>query len=306
MSNSSQVQVDKDITSVVIAYKNGRMIADDVLPRFSIGKKNYTYWEFPLDEAFNVPETSVARRGKPNEVLFSVKEHDGTAKDYGLDEPVPNDDVSNAPDSKRVLARRGEMITDIIILDREIRVAGMVQDSANYLPENVVAVTDEWDGATPNNPIPIIRGLMTSMIMRPNVIAIGRELWDILAVNPFIVKACGYTDTGVGVASRDDVAKLFEIERLLVGEAKVNINRKGQAPEIKHAWGKSLSLHFLDALGGPMEKPTFGFTAQYGTRLGGTIPDPHIGMRGGTWVRVGETVEEKIVAPALGALINHP
>jgi hypothetical protein len=36
------------------------------------------------------------------------------------------------------------------------------------------------------------------------------------------------------------------------------------------------------------------------------MPEPKLGLRGSTRVRVGESVDEVIAAPALGALFEHP
>lgn len=45
---------------------------------------------------------------------------------------------------------------------------------------------------------------------------------------------------------------------------------------------------------------TFGFTAEYGTRIAGAEYDSRIGLRGGRRVRVGESVKEIVCAPELG------
>ncbi|EHF7717022.1 phage capsid protein, partial [Salmonella enterica] len=50
---------------------------------------------------------------------------------------------------------------------------------------------------------------------------------------------------------------------------------------------------------------TFGFTAQFGSRVSGSIPDPDMGMRGGQRVRVGESVRELIVAQDCGYFFQN-
>lgn len=49
---------------------------------------------------------------------------------------------------------------------------------------------------------------------------------------------------------------------------------------------------------------SWGFTAEFGTRLSGSIDDPDIGLTGGRRVRVGERVRELVVAKEIGVLIQ--
>lgn len=50
------------------------------------------------------------------------------------------------------------------------------------------------------------------------------------------------------------------------------------------------------------DQPTYGFTAQFGQSVAGTIPDQRKGLRGGQIVRVGESVKEVIAANDAGYL----
>jgi hypothetical protein len=50
---------------------------------------------------------------------------------------------------------------------------------------------------------------------------------------------------------------------------------------------------------------TFGFTAQWGSKVAGSIEDKDIGMRGGARVRVGESVAEVLCANDLGYFFQN-
>ncbi|MFV9531212.1 hypothetical protein ACNUIM_32135 [Pseudomonas aeruginosa] len=70
MSNAP-FPIDPELTAIAIAYRNGRMIADEVLPRVPVGKQEFKYWKYDLAQGFTVPETLVGRKSKPNEVEFT-------------------------------------------------------------------------------------------------------------------------------------------------------------------------------------------------------------------------------------------
>jgi hypothetical protein len=91
-----------------------------------------------------------------------------------------------------------------------------------------------------------------------------------------------------------------------VGQGFLNTAKKGQTPSLSRVWGKHAALIHRDGLADSRgNRTTFGFTAQWGERIAGTIRDPNVGMRGGTVVRVGESVAEVIAAPDLGYLFEN-
>src|SRR5690625_2328311 len=87
--------VNPEILAAAIAYRNRRMIADDVLPRVGVGQQSYKYWTWDLAEGFTVPNTHVGRTSRPNQVEFSATEQSSTTKDYALDDAIPYADRSD-------------------------------------------------------------------------------------------------------------------------------------------------------------------------------------------------------------------
>ncbi|MGV8796604.1 hypothetical protein ACV373_31930, partial [Pseudomonas aeruginosa] len=63
MSNAP-FPIDPELTAIAIAYRNGRMIADEVLPRVPVGKQEFKFWKYDLAQGFTVPETLVGRCGR--------------------------------------------------------------------------------------------------------------------------------------------------------------------------------------------------------------------------------------------------
>jgi hypothetical protein len=142
--------------------------------------------------------------------------------------------------------------------------------------------------------------------MRANVLVLGQAVWTKLRQHPRVVQAVYGTAQNAGVVNRAQVAELLELSEILVGQGFLNTAKKGQAPVLSRVWGKHAALIHRDGLADTRgNRTTFGFTAQWGERIAGTIRDPNVGMRGGTVVRVGESVAEVIAAPDLGYLFEN-
>lgn len=307
MPANAPFPIQPDLTAISIAYKNARMIADQVMPRIPVGKQDFKYLLHNLEEGFTVPNTAVGRTSAPNKVEFSATEKTASTEDHALDSLIPQNDIDNAPANYNPKGKAVEGIQNLIALDREVRVSSLVFGAANYAGANKTALAGAAQFSDPaSKPIDVIQDAADSLILRPTKMVIGRRAFTVLSRHPSIVKAFNGNSGDSGHATRDFIAELFELDEVLVGEARVNTARKGQAASIQRAWGSHIALIHQETHADPMNgMATFGMTAQFGDRIAGSRPDGDIGMRGGERVRSGESVKELLTAPDLGYLIQN-
>ncbi len=297
--------IQPHLTAIAIAYRNRRLIADQVMPRVPVGKQEFKYLKHAMAEGFTIPDTKVGRRSKPGEVTFSATDVTASTVDYGLDAPIPQADIDNAPPNHDPRAKAVEQVTNLIELDREVRVANVMFNAHNYAVANKdqLSGTDQFSHAD-SHPIKLLTEVMDSMLMRPTAAVIGRPAFSYLAQHPDVVKAFHGNSGDAGIVPAAFIAQLLELEELIVGEAFVNTARKGQAAVMARCWGKHMAFMYRDKLADASSGTTFALTAQFGGRVAGSIHDPDIGLRGGERVRVGESVAELITAPDLGYLLQ--
>lgn len=297
--------VNPVMVAIAIAYRNNALIADEVLPRLPpMGKEEFKYFAYDLAEGFTIPDTKVGRRSRPNEVSFTGTEVTASTEDYGLDDPIPQTDIDNAEVGFDPRNHSVEQLTNLILLDREVRVSSLLSSTSNYDAANVETLTT---GAQFSDPDADVLGIMedafNAPVMRPNVATFGQVAWSAFRRHPQVVKAVHGNSGDAGMASRAQVAELLEVSKVLVGQARVNTARKGQAASLQQAWGDMVSLIYQDVMANNRNGTTYGFTAQYKTRLAGSEYDRDIGLRGGERVRVGESVKEVVSAKSLGYLL---
>lgn len=306
MSNAP-FPITPELVAITIAYRNAKLIADNVLPRVPVGKQEFKYWRYSLGEGFTIPDTKVGRKSRPNEVEFSATETPDSTEDFGLDDPIPQADIDNAPPKHDPVGKAVEQLTNLVLLDREVRTASRVFNVNNYGLNNraTLSGTSQFNDFSNSDPIRTIMDALDACIMRPNVMVIGRAVFSTLARHPRIVKAVLGNAGDSGIARRQDIAELFELEEVLVGEAWLNTAKKGQPVSLARAWGRHISLVYRDLTADTRGGTTYGYTAQWGSRIAGANPDSNIGLRGGQRVRVGESVKEVICANDLGYFIQN-
>jgi hypothetical protein len=297
--------VDPVQTAIAIAYTNPKLIADSVMPRVPVGRELFKYKEHTLAESFTVPDTKVGRKSKTNQVSFTSKDKTDSTEDFGLEDPIPFSDIEQAPEGFDPLDHSTEYLTGLIGLGREIRTAGIIFDPATYGANNkkTLSGTGQWSDSA-SDPLLEILHALDKCIMRPNKMTIGRKAYTALATHPIIVKATNGNSGDSGMASRQAIAELLELDEINVGEGFVNLARKGQPVNMQRVWGNHVALTYIDATARPNSGTTFAFTAEYGTRISGAMFDKDIGAKGGQMNRVVESLKEVVAAPDLGFFLQ--
>jgi hypothetical protein len=317
MPTAAPFVIQPRLTAITIAYKNADMIADQVLPRVPVDSPDFKYTLYKKEDTFTIPDTKVGRVGKTNQVDYSASEATASVQDYGLEEAIPYFDTAAAAAAQVVQgttpvdpeARATEQISDLIALDREQRVANLIFNTTSYAAGNVstLAGTTQWSDFVNSNPVMAILTSHDLMIVRANTLVLGQSTWTQLRQHPKVVQAIYGSGSAqqAGVVSREQVAQLLELKNLVVGQGFVNTAKKGQAGTFNRLWGKHASLLYINPLSSTTKDMSYGVTGQWGPRVSGTIEDKDIGLRGGTRVRVGESVKELILANDTGFFFQN-
>lgn len=294
------------LTGITLAYRNANLIADNVLPRVPVGGREFKYWSYASEERFTVPQTLVGRKGMPNEVEFGATEQSAAVRDYGLDDVVPNDDISQAPAGYDPKGHAVEAMTDLILLDREVRAANLLFNPASYASGNVVTLSgsSQWSDAS-SDPLKALLPALDTPMMRPNVLVLGQAAWTILRQHPALVSAALANSGTKGTITREQLASLLEVEEVVIGQGYVNTAKPGQPAQMTRVWGKHAALIYRNKLANSQRGATFGFTAQWGNRVAAEWAEPKWGLRGAVRVRAGESVRELVIAPDLGLLFQN-
>jgi hypothetical protein len=199
-------------------------------------------------------------------------------------------------------------LMDLMMLDREVRVASMLQNPANYPVANVVNVSgaSRFNNAV-SDPVKLIRDHLTTYVMRPQYGWIGEIAYNGLISSPGLLQAFhGDGGASKGVVPKEFVLQQLGLRDLYLGSSFVNAARPGQEMALNRTWGKHMGFFVKDMLADPImsrARATFAFTAQQGQRRAGRENDPRKGLDGSTYVQVGWSLKERICAPDLGGLL---
>lgn len=296
--------IDPVLTGIFIGYRNGRMIADEVMPRINpiLERETFKYRKLTVAEGFTIPDTRVGRKSVPNEVEFTGTEVEGSTQDYGLDDVIPNADIDNAPPGFNPESHAVMKLADLLMLGREKRVADLAFTAATHPSgyKTTLSGTSQWSDYTNSNPIDAIMTALDLPLIRPNYMTVGRAVATKLSMHPKCVSAVFGNSGNVGVVRLEQIAAVLGLDGIFVGESWVNTAKPGQTASYARLWGKHALLHYRDSLAnGNDGRATWGVTFQHGGKVAGRIDEPKVGLRGSVRIRTGESLAEKVIAPDL-------
>lgn len=296
------------LTAIAIAYRNPdiALIADEVLPITPTGAE-FKYLKYDLAQGYTIPDAKIGRKSAPNQVSFNCTEVNDKVVDYGLDDLVPNDDIEADNQGVDPLGTAVMYLTGLVNLGREARAAALVFNTASYVAANQATLsgTSQWSDAVNSDPVAAISDALDVPVMRPNIGIFGQATWTKLRRHPKIVQAIKNTNQGSGMVSRAEFAEFFELQQVLVGAGFANQAKPGQAVSMARMWGKHAAFIYRDRASGPQAGITYGFTAQFGNRIAGTMDKPELGLKGCQLVRSGHQVKEVVCAPDLGYFFQN-
>lgn len=182
-NSTSPFVASAELTAITIAFRNPayKLIADLVMPRVNpvLTKKEFTYIVYDLAAGYTVPDLAVGRIGRPAEASIQGAEMPGKCEDYGVDLPVPQDDIDQAKGSAtNPLGFAVEHLTNLMQLGREMRVAGITFNAASYAAANVqtLAGTDRFSDLVNSDPVGVISEMLDTPLLRPNCLTFGKAV----------------------------------------------------------------------------------------------------------------------------------
>ncbi|HXS18968.1 MAG TPA: hypothetical protein VN764_17335 [Polyangiaceae bacterium] len=298
---------DNHLTSIAIAYKNPEvnLIADQVLPRVKVSKREFSYYEYPEGQMYTVSDTRVGEHDRVNRSNVRGNKETSEVEDNGQIIPLTKNDIDQAPQGVDPKAQATERGTNIILLSHERNVCNLVTNPANYPAtntKNLAAGGNKRLDASDADPFGELLAGLDACLVRPNYLTFGAYAWRKLSTAPKVVAASQGNSGESGIALRRVIAELLEVNEIFVGRGVVNIAKPGKAIELAQLWGNVVLAHFRDSTVGTSGGITFGFTAQMGDRVAGSrdVPAGDMGLYGGVEVLSGESTKPLIVAPRAG------
>jgi hypothetical protein len=296
------VVVDPALSNVSIKYTNDTFIADVLLPMLKVAKQTGKYYVYDQSN-LRIDSTDRAAGAPANEIDFGVAPTGVFATtDHALKGFVSDEVQDQADAALNPLVDEVETITEKMLLDREQNAATLLFNTSNITNNTTLSGTSQWSDYDNSDPIGDVRTARISVHQNtfklPNTLVLGKQVYDVLIDHPAIIERIKYSE--LGIATPELLARIFQVDKVIVGYAGSNTAKEGQTTSLGYIWGKYALVAYI-APQIRLRMVTLGLTFTYSLRQAKRWREED---REGTYVRVGnDNYVQLLIAAAAGYLI---
>lgn len=314
-----QTHIDAPLTNISVAYLQSaqNFIANQVFPVVPVDKKSDKFFVYTKNDWFR---DEAARRADGTESAGSG--YNLTTDSYAADVWAFHKDVGDQTransDSPLVPDREAtEFVTSRLLLRQEIQfvtdyIATGVwgTDLAGVASSPSTNQFIKWSDFANSDPLEDVElgkeTILSATGFMPNTLVLGYQVYRKLRNHPDLVDRIKYTSSNT--ITTDIMARLFDVERVLVAKAVKATNVEGGTAAYSFAYGKSALLTYSAPNPGLMT-PSAGYTFAWrgvSGGLGSTVGVSRIRMEHLKADRIeGEiSFANKVVAPDLGVYFS--
>jgi len=299
MPDVENVHKDQILTNISVMYRNAAYVGTELMPIVPVKKKSDIYYIYnDKADRFRIPKTLRAPKTESRTVDWKVTTDGYVCDEHALNDLIDDIERDNADSPLNLEVDTVEFLTDILQLGLEMRIKDILE--AN-LSANAPSI--KWDvytdGSNPIGDIETGKDAIHAVIFKePNVLLLGKAVYDKLKHHPNILERIKYVQKGV--VTPDLMASVFEIEKVIVGKAGYNTAKEGKPESLSYLWGKNAILAYVEPKPG-IKKFSLGYTFQsqpFQTRRA------RIEVKHSDWFEVGDIETEKMVCVACGYRIS--
>jgi hypothetical protein len=299
MPELENVHKDQILSNISVQYRNAALVGTELMPIVGVKKESDIYYIYDSKaDQFRIPQTLRAPKTESKTVDWKVTTGTYSCNEHALNDLIDDREKNNADAPLNLEVDTVEFITDILTLGLEMRIKDILE--AN-LSANAPSI--KWDvytdGSNPIGDIETGKDAIHAVIFKePNVLLLGKAVYDKLKHHPDILDRIKYVQKGV--VTPELMASVFEIEKVIVAKAGYNTAKEGKTASYSYLWGKNAILAYVEPKPG-IKKFSLGYTFQsqpFQTRRA------RIEVKHSDWFEVGSIQDEKMVAVACGYRIS--
>lgn len=307
------LHIDAPLSNIIVNRRPVGFIADALVPVINVSKRSDMYWvRNHLENRMYQPNfTARAPKTAPKNVGFSVSSDNYFAKEYALGFDAAIEDIVNADEAIDIMRSGAELLTDLLMIDYEMRIAEIANNAANL--GTTTNIGTPWSNVSVSRPITDLQeqielfrqrtGLKPNLVILPERVAFyvrkADETRDLL-----------FGDRG-GQATDQQIASLLGVSQILVPMAQVNTAGIGEtlagSGTLSDIWGNYAWLvHRQPGIGRNMDTwlQAFRWTnPMFGVPMAVTrLPyDPKTKVEA---IQVSYYQDEKVVSPDLAVRVE--
>lgn len=288
-------------------------IGSRILPVFEVEEDAGKYPVIPIEQLLAENETRRAPKSGYNRGEFEFETGSYITEEHGWEEPL---------DDREVRMYRHYIQAEMIATARAVnfvagaaerRIASAIFNSTTF---NTTAVTNEWDDLSNATPIDDVEAAVIRVYdatgLWPNTLVITNKVFRNLRRCSQVLDRIESSGAGNATKARDVtlqmLAQVFDLEKILVGNASKNTAGEGQSASISPVWSNEYAWVGKTAETGDIQEPCVGRSFHWdedGSTYEGRVESYRDESIRSDVIRVRHDTDEKIMYAACGELLEN-
>ena len=308
MPRASNIHQNQALENISLAYKNGDLVAQDMCPMVPVQHESDSYYIYSRD-SLNIPETARADGAESNRADFSLSTATYNCEEHAVKNIVTDRSRSNADAALNLDVSVTEHLTNIIMVRQEMQLADLIGSGTSWANTTSLTSTFAWSANTTlSSPLLFVDSAASTVAQRcgsvPNTVLLNDPAFRAAKEHVSVVDRIKYTSAES--VSENLLAKLFGVEKLLVGRGIRNTGAEGLADATDNTfiWTDLAWVGYVERNPG-LNKPSalYNFTVKAGNPV--MVKKWREDKLGGDMIEVSKIFQQVAPMSAAGYLINN-
>jgi hypothetical protein len=234
--------------ATVTAKQGGAFIGNRIAPELSVAKLTDAYYVYDTAHLRTSDESAYKGGAQVNRVSWTESEDSYKIRAYALEVGIPTEQIKNADPLVDPERRRTKFLVGRMRLAAEKRVADAFFNGSNFTNTSAIAAADRWNAST-SDPFGLVQTAVAAVRSRigqnARTLVMGDTVWKALVQHPDVIGRLQPTVRG-GVATKEMLASMFDVDEILVGSAIYDAAVEGAATSVTDIWGKYLAVCYME------------------------------------------------------------
>ena len=234
--------------ATVAAKQGGEFIGSRIAPELSVAKLTDAYYVYDTAHLRVSDEAAYKGGAQVNRITWTESEDSYKIKAYALEVGIPTEQIKNADPLVDPERRRTKFLVGRMRLAAEKRVADSFFNASNFSHTSSLSSQDRWNAST-SDPFAQVQDAVATV--RSNIgnnartLVMGDAVWKQLVKHPDVIGRLQPTVRG-GVATKEMIASMFDVDEILVGSAIYDAAAEGGTTTVTDIWGKYVAVCYME------------------------------------------------------------
>lgn len=270
MSTQIRAQVDKLLSTASQMYKPEGCVAEIVLPKMQSAQYSGKIGKYGSDH-LRIVNSIAGGKGRFRRMETITRSSDGFyIESHGLEGLVTDEDYKNVEDPFNAESDETLGLTTVLMLEKEKGLADSLTSTSVMTQNTTLSGTSQFNDYTNSDPVAKIlagkKAVRDGSGAIANAMILDYDVAEMLRYHPQILDALGFKENRPGGLTDADLAKAFNIQRVIIPNCKYNSAAQGAAAVLANVWGKHIVLACL-----PEKAMKYQLTLGYEVQLSGQI-----------------------------------